>query len=339
LTTAFLSFLLTISMALSGPAASAAAAAENAPGTAAAGGAVVAPASTSLDGDASKLFQQGRVLESQGNVEAAGRVYEKITQLRPGFVYGWSQLGNSQVVFGDLDRADDSYSTAIGLCRQLEDRQEAGGQDAVSSSPWFLGGVGASSSPCGDLYVILLNRGSLRLNHGQPELALRDLEAANRLRARPDAVVLQNLARAKELTGDYAGADEDYDLAIQMTSNEVNPFWLRSALVKYQLGRPKPGLDLLKRVRNRFPDAPEVKAAYAVFLYGGGASKASGNVDDDGSNKVQARQVFLEIPDRARLKFSDPSYLRDAIGWPPSMVETLRKLTVAVGDDARAARQ
>jgi hypothetical protein len=62
-------------------------------------------------------------------------------------------------------------------------------------------------------------------------------------------------------------------------------------------------------------------------------------VDDDGSNKVQARQVFLEIPDRARLKFSDPSYLRDAIGWPPSMVETLRKLTVAVGDDARAARQ
>jgi tetratricopeptide (TPR) repeat protein len=302
------------------------------------GGAVIIPTTTlNGDNDASKLFQQGRVLESQGNVEAAKRVYEKITQVRPGFVYGWSQLGNSQVVFGDLDRADVSYSTAIELCQQLQDRQEAGeGQDASLSSSWSLSG--ASSPPCGDLYVILLNRGSLRLNHGQPKEALQDLEAANRLRSRPDAIVLQNLARAKELNGKYASANDDYDLAIQMTSNEVNPFWLRSALVKYQLGQSKSGLDLLKRVKIRFPDAPEVKAAYAVFLYGdNNTNKASTEDEDSNNGRLQARQVFLEIPDRARLKFSDPTYVKDVIGWPPSMVETLHKITIAIGDDIKAA--
>jgi tetratricopeptide (TPR) repeat protein len=196
----------------------------------------------------------------------------------------------------------------------------------------------------------LLNRGCLRLNHGQPRLALQDLEAANRLRARPDAVVLQNLARAKELNGNYLGADEDYGLAIQMTSNEVNPFWLRSALVKREIGQARAGLDLLQRVRIRFPDAPEVKAAYAVFLYGtdptgaattatttaGAASAPSAGNDGDDPRTVQARQVFLEIPDRARLKFSDPEYVKSVIGWPPSMAATLKRLAAAVGDDTGA---
>jgi hypothetical protein len=68
---------------------------------------------------------------------------------------------------------------------------------------------------------------------------------------RPDAVILQNLARARELNGYYSQSDRDYNLAISMTANEVNPFWLRSALVKLQLGDIKGGLDLLKRVENR----------------------------------------------------------------------------------------
>lgn len=67
-------------------------------------------------------------------------------------------------------------------------------------------------------------------------------------------------------------------------------------MVKYQLGDLKGALDLLKRVDNRFPEAPEVRAAYAVLLWGRG--------DEDA-----ARKKFLEIPDRQRLKYVEDDYL------------------------------
>lgn len=89
---------------------------------------------------------------------------------------------------------------------------------------------------------------------GMPEEALADLQMASILRERPDAIVLQNLARAKELNGLYSQADKDYNLAISMTANEVSPFWLRSAIVKFQLGNKKEAFDILKRVENRFPE-------------------------------------------------------------------------------------
>ena len=64
-------------------------------------------------------------------------------------------------------------------------------------------------------------------------------------------MILQNLARAREVNGYYSQSDRDYSLAISMTANEVSPFWLRSALVKLQLGDVQGGFDLLKRVDNR----------------------------------------------------------------------------------------
>jgi tetratricopeptide (TPR) repeat protein len=291
--------------------------------------AAAAPPAAKLDGKdpVSKLFQQGRVLESQGNYDAALQIYQKVAALRPNFVYGWSNLGNAQVVFKDLDGAEASYSKAVALCRNIEATNEAAAEASGGGGPSLLGL--ALSSKCDDLYVILLNRGSLRLNHNQPKEALQDLEQSNSLRARPDAVILQNLARAKELNGNYVGANDDYDLAVQMTSGDVTPFWLRSALVKYQVGNVKGGFDLLKRVRNRFPDAPEVKAAYSVFLY---TTQQANPVADGDPTAVEARQLFLEIPDRARLQFSDPTYVKTNIGWPPAMAETLRTLTRLVGD-------
>jgi hypothetical protein len=104
-----------------------------------------------------------------------------------------------------------------------------------------------------------------------------------------------------------------------MTANEVNPFWLRSSMVKYQLGDVNGAMDLMKRVSNRFPEAPEVRAAYAVLLWGKGE-------EDD------ARKKFLEIPDRARVKYSESEYLNKVVVWPPKMIEGLSYLTKAVGD-------
>jgi tetratricopeptide (TPR) repeat protein len=154
---------------------------------------------------------------------------------------------------------------------------------------------------------------------GQPKEALADLSQASVLRGRPDAVVAQNLARAQELNGLYSAADRDYGLAISMTSNEVNPFWLRAALVKLQLGDVKGGFDLLKRVENRFPEAPEVRAAYSVFLFSSG-------------DQTAAQQKYLEIPDRARANYFDSKYLKNVIAWPPTAIDVLSKISQVAGD-------
>jgi len=221
------------------------------------------------------------------------------------FIYGWASLGNTQVALGALPPAEASYSRAVDLC--LENQKEA-----------EVFGV----ARCSDLYLLYLNRGSLRMNNGMPKEALKDLEAADSLRGRPDGIISQNRARARELNGLYAGADRDYDIAISMTSNEVAPFWLRSALVKFQLGDAFAAMDLLRRVENKFPEAPEVRAALATML----AAKG---------DQETAQKKFLEIPDRARLKYSDANYLKNTISWPPRMIEYLGKLTEAVGDDKR----
>jgi tetratricopeptide (TPR) repeat protein len=256
-----------------------------------------------LTGDSKRFFNEARALESQGNLAAAQRLYSKVTKIVPRFIYGWSSLGNTQTAFGDLDSAEASYSTAIDLCNENLDTTEAG-----------LG-----IPRCTDLYVLLLNRGSLRLNHNMPKEALADLQKADLLRAQPDAIVLQNLARAKEVNGLYSQADRDYNVAISMSSNEVNPFWLRSAMVKFQLGEIQGGFDLLKRVENRFPDAPEVRAAYAVFLAARG-------------DQIAGQRKYLEIPDKQRLKYVDKEFLTKNIVWPPKMIEALKGVSSAVGD-------
>lgn len=262
------------------------------------------PVEVSVSGDAKKLFNEARALESQGNMAAAQRLYSKVTKIVPRFIYGWSNLGNTQTAFGDLDAAEGSYTKAIDLCKEslMNDEDSGFGQKR-----------------CSDLWILLLNRGSLRLNNGMTREALADLQQSSALRGRPDALVLQNLARAEEINGLYGQSDRDYSAAISMTANEVNPFWLRSAMVKLQLGDLQGGWDLVKRVQIRFPEAPEVRAAYAVFL----AAKG---------DQVAGQQKFLEIPDRQRAKYVDRDYLTKAISWPPAMIEILNKITLATGD-------
>ncbi|OEU23592.1 hypothetical protein FRACYDRAFT_259426 [Fragilariopsis cylindrus CCMP1102] len=319
---------------------------------------------TPLSSDSKKLFNEGRALESQGNMIAAQRLYSKVTKISPRFVYGYSNLGNTQVALGDLNDADSNYSKAIALCREssLQAQEQ-----------------GFGIKKCNDLYVLLLNRGSVRLNtptkSNYKQEALKDLRESNTLRDRPDAIILQNLARAEEINGFYNLADKNYGLAISMTSNEVNPYWLRSSMVKLQLGDIKGGQDLLKRIENRFPDAPEVKAASATFLWAlskdekqkkelvitsprsddSSSSSSSSDVASSSSSKkkssssaaaaaiitqprtsedyqIEAQRKFLEIPDRQRLKFIDQEYLNNILAWPPIMMEGVQSIARTVGD-------
>jgi len=266
----------------------------------------------SATGDTKKLFNEGRALEAQGNILAAQRLYSKVTKIAPNFIYGWSNLGNTLVAQGQLPQAEESYSKAISLCEE-NIKQVGEGEDSFGKPK------------CKDLYLILLNRGSVRLNNDMPKEALVDLRKSNAIRGRPDATILQNLARAEEVNALYSQSDRSYTTAISMTANEVNPIWLRSSMVKYQIGDMTSAMDLMKRVDNRFPEAPEVRAAYAVLLHAKG--------DED-----SARKKFLEIPDRQREKYSDATYVDKVVAWPPKMKEGLEYLTKAVGDsDATSA--
>lgn len=256
-----------------------------------------------LTGEAKQLFNEGRAKEMQGNYPASYRIYSKVTNLVPRFIYGWSNLGNVQVVLGKLTDAEVSYSKAVDLCNT--NLEEVGDQFGVRR--------------CDDLYVLYLNRGCLRLNNNMKKEALKDLELSATLRGKPDAVILQNRARARELNGMYRLADRDYDVAISMTSNEVAPFWLRAALVKFELGDTIGALDLVRRVEVKFPEAPEVRAALAAML-----SKKG--------DQAGAQRKFLEIPDRQRLNFGNSNYLQGTVAWPPIMIETIQNVARSVGD-------
>jgi len=139
---------------------------------------------------------------------------------------------------------------------------------------------------------------------------LKDLELSSTLRGRPDAIILQNLARAKELNGYFDSAERDYAIAISMTSNEVAPFWLRSAMVQFQIGDKFGAFDLIRRVENRFPEAPEVRAAVAAMLFAKG-------------DKSGAKKYLMQIPDEQRVKYTDETFLKTTVMWPPAMVESI----------------
>lgn len=131
-------------------------------------------------GDVKKLFNEGRALEAQGNILAAQRLYIKVTKIAPRFIYGWSNLGNTLVAQGQLSEADASYTEAVDLCEENLKQVD---------------GSSFGTRRCDDLYLILLNRGSVRLNNDMPKEALLDLTKSSTLRARPDATILQNLVR------------------------------------------------------------------------------------------------------------------------------------------------
>jgi len=271
---------------------------------------VLVPSDTEIyivppDRDVRQLVSQGRALESQGNMLAAERIYRKVTELAPTFVYGWSNAGNTYTALGDLDQAEASYTRAIDLCVKNARRLETSSQ----------------VRPCTDLYVLYLNRGSIRVNNKRAADAVQDLQQATLQRSRPDALISQNLARAYEYTQDFANAAREYNAAIRLTSNEVNPFWLRASLVQFQLGNLQDCLDLLKRVENRFPEAAEVQVAYAV-------------VDWAKGNQEAAARRYLALPDRARLKYVDKDYVLETVKWPPAVVEKLGQLTKFAGDGA-----
>jgi len=121
-------------------------------------------------------------------VAGAQRLYLKVTNLAPRFVYGWSNLGNTQgtfmetckiakeskakarphicgwslVALGALGSAEASYDNAVTLCRENLRTVQASDQGLVAKR-------------CDDIYLLLLNRGCLRLNQGRHKVKEKNI--------------------------------------------------------------------------------------------------------------------------------------------------------------------
>eukprot|EP00518_Triparma_eleuthera_P010954 CAMPEP_0182474498 /NCGR_PEP_ID=MMETSP1319-20130603/25751_1 /TAXON_ID=172717 /ORGANISM="Bolidomonas pacifica, Strain RCC208" /LENGTH=299 /DNA_ID=CAMNT_0024675397 /DNA_START=122 /DNA_END=1017 /DNA_ORIENTATION=+ len=182
-----------------------------------------------------ELYNRALSLQSTGNLPSSLPLLQRVTDMTPNWSYGWSSLGDVQVALGDVPSALKSYESAIDL-----DGNEYGSVK--------------------DPYLIRLNYGCALLNSGEDGLlppALAQLEAAARLRNRPDALTLVNRGLAYDYLKRYPQAVSDYEVAVQL-SKEVQPWWLRRAMCKLEIGDASGARDAWRRVENRFPDSAEV---------------------------------------------------------------------------------
>lgn len=238
---------------------------------------------TRVSGRASQQFSQARRFAEQGDLDGALRAYDKLIDLAPTFAPGYSNRANLLVVKGRLDDAITDYSHAIELAPKD-----------------------------GDTWVLFLNRGSTRLALGQdPRIALDDLNESY-TRKGADPLVLANRAAAYEALGKWESALRDYQNALK--GNNVQPFWLRYALVLFERGKSTEAIGILKRVLNNFK-VDDVKAAMAAIFYENG-------------DLASAETMWNEM-ERPR-QFESRAFL-ESRKWPPRAVSAM--------DNFRSLRQ
>ncbi|CAN8061957.1 unnamed protein product [Agarophyton chilense] len=203
-------------------------------------------------------------------------MYNALVEATPSFAPAYSNRANLLVARADFVRAERDYDCALQLA-------------PLDSDAWLL-------------YV---NRGATRLALDRVDDALLDLNHAYALRG-DDPTVLSNRANVYELLGKWDNAIRDYQNALK--SNDVQPFWLRYALVLFQRNNSYEAISILKRVAARFPDVNDVHAALALVYYDRG--------------DVAAAETEWSAVDRPRL-FESNAFLTQQRKWPPRAIKTL----------------
>jgi len=245
-----------------------------------------------LSEDATALLKNARQEEVKGNIDKAFKLYSKVVELEPTYPYAWSNRGNMHILRGDLRAALDDYTRAV---------------DQLPSA----GSAGTS----GEAWLIYLNRATTRLALNEDaKLALDDLNAAALMRRAPDAALLTSRAQAYERLEDWASAAADYQAALSLRPNDIQPWWVRFALVLFQLGRDVDAATLARRVRSKFSGEAEAGIALTCMLV-------------EERQLGEASKLWFDQPLIQRQRYSDPGFLRNTVKWPP------RAVSVATGLD------
>jgi tetratricopeptide (TPR) repeat protein len=227
---------------------------------------------TVVDGEANSIFRKGRQCESDGNLDEAKSYYEQVIEVEPTFIFAWANLGNVLVTKGELNDALLCYKKAISLY-----------------------------PPKDQLSIILLNKASVEAALGNQQLALKDIETAEKISGTtPDiltnkAVLLTNENKWKEAT-------ELFEKCVSTADRNALPWWLRYSMSLLETDRPMEAVAFLQRVMKSFPYEIECKA-FACSLYNALGSK------------VEAKRYWSEIDPVNRSLYSDKQYVKTKLKW------------------------
>eukprot|EP00752_Nemacystus_decipiens_P005791 g5239.t1 len=237
-----------------------------------------------LEGELAAQFQKAQAAGSTQQFDKAKKLYNQVVKYAPGYVYGWSNRANVLIAEGDLQGAVRDYDRALELAEGV-------------------------SMP--DKWIIHLNRGTTLMALGEDDRAMSDFNQAASLNRSKDLFTLANRAQAFERKGDWGKALADYEGAINVQPGNVQPWWIRYALVLFQEGRDFDSLAFLRRVQAKFEGVGEVQAALTAVEFGRGDMKEAER-SWRGINVVD-QQMYLK-----------DGYLKDQLKWPPRMVESLK---------------
>lgn len=168
------------------------------------------------------------------------------------------------------------------------------------------------------VWVVRLNRGVTRLALGDAKGALEDLDVAcaseTAAAVGASATLQSNRGLALVRLERYAEAEAAFKVASKRTPAPV-PWWLQWALVLFELRRDTEALALIRRVTQKYGDAPEVLTAFAALLE---------LAEEPAGSKATAAEERAQLSPADRAKYSDPKFARDTLHWPPRVIGGLR---------------
>ncbi|CAM9409695.1 unnamed protein product, partial [Choristocarpus tenellus] len=106
--------------------------------------------------------------------------------------------------------------------------------------------------------------------------------------------------------------------AVSQKPGDVQPWWIRYALVMFQEERTFDSLAYLRRLQSKFGEENEVKAALTAVYFGKG-------------ELGPAKDTWLSIPSEARKAYESETYLKGQLKWPPRVsteIHTLDNVTL-----------
>lgn len=237
-----------------------------------------------VSGASAQLYATAKREAQVGNFPAALDSYNKLVEVEPNFAPARSNRANVLVAQGKLAASIPDYTAALELA-------------PVESDVW----------------VVLVNRGCVYLALGQEQSALDDFNAAL-ARGNGDATAIySNRAACFERQEKWDRALRDYQRAIEANASDVQPWWVRYALVLFEEGRSADAVGILKRVAARY-DASDVHAALAGVLF------ARGNI-------VEAEGQW-SLVDRPK-SFASREFLEKDRKWTPRLVQAMEEFSMA----------
>lgn len=236
-------------------------------------------------GKASQLFATARRQAAAGEIAEALSSYNNLVDIAPAFAPARSNRANILVAQEKFEDALLDYNAALELA-------------PLSKDAW----------------VVLVNRGCTYMSLQDYSHALEDFNAAANHGNGDPTLIFSNRAACYEALEKWDMALRDYQRALEADASEVQPWWIRYALVLFERGRTQDSLGILRRISTRY-DASDVHAALAAVYFSRG--------------DVESAEAQWSKVDRPK-QFSSKSFLSSQRKWPPRAIDAIQEFRTGV---------